>query len=282
MIPAPPDLLVIGGLTIDRFADGSSAPGGSVLHVARAAAAQGVRLGIVTAAGPEPAARQALAELRGVDPDLASTVGPATTHFRHAETEAGRTLWLERRGPMVAVADALARLPAMSVLVAPIAGEIDESTLAALPDVPRGAILQGWLRTTEVNAAVRPLPLAALPRSLAERLAGFTLLVASREDLRGEAVEPPEQLRAIRAFVGAGPMLMLTDGTRGAWIDDGAAVISVGVPRVVEGVPTIGAGDVFAAFALLALARPGTTPRAAAAEAMQAVVAMLERGATDC
>jgi len=31
MIAAQPDLLVIGGLTVDRFADGSSAPGGSVL-----------------------------------------------------------------------------------------------------------------------------------------------------------------------------------------------------------------------------------------------------------
>ena len=43
MLTDPPlDLLVVGSLTIDRFADGSLAPGGSVLHATRSAVDQAV------------------------------------------------------------------------------------------------------------------------------------------------------------------------------------------------------------------------------------------------
>ena len=54
--PAPIDLLVVGSLTLDRFADGRLAAGGSVLHAGRAAADAGYRVGIATVAGPEPEA----------------------------------------------------------------------------------------------------------------------------------------------------------------------------------------------------------------------------------
>ena len=56
-------LVVVGGLTVDRFPDGSSQAGGAVLHIARALAAGGLRVGIVTTAGPEAEAQAGLAEL---------------------------------------------------------------------------------------------------------------------------------------------------------------------------------------------------------------------------
>ena len=46
-----PSLLIVGGLTIDRFADGSRAPGGSVLHAGLAAAAEGAQVTTLTVAG---------------------------------------------------------------------------------------------------------------------------------------------------------------------------------------------------------------------------------------
>ena len=49
-----PSLLIVGGLTVDRFADGSRAPGGSVLHSGVAAIAERAELTILTVAGDEP------------------------------------------------------------------------------------------------------------------------------------------------------------------------------------------------------------------------------------
>ena len=56
-------LLIVGGLTVDHFTDGTSAPGGSVLHAGRAAADEGAQLTFLTVAGDEPEARDGLARL---------------------------------------------------------------------------------------------------------------------------------------------------------------------------------------------------------------------------
>lgn len=271
------DLLVVGGLTVDRFDDGSSAPGGSVVHVAQAADRHGVRLGILTATGPEPDVRRAIDQLRGRAVVIESSMGAATTTYRHAEAVTGRQLWLERTGPPISVpAGAAARLSARAVLFAPIAGEVGPKALAGLPAGRQAAILQGWLRTRVEGEAVRPVPLSRLPRRLIKELAGMLLLVASREDLRAEAHEPSAQLRALRLGIGPNPILVVTDGPDGAWIDEWSGVRHLAVPRRVEGVSTVGAGDVFAAFTLLALGRPGATPPAAVRQAMMVVVEMLD------
>ena len=76
------DLVVVGGLTVDRFSDGSAAPGGAVLHIARALAARGVRVGIVTTAGPEPEALAGLAELRDLALPGGSLDQPCQHHLR--------------------------------------------------------------------------------------------------------------------------------------------------------------------------------------------------------
>ena len=103
------DLVVVGGLTVDRFTDGSAAPGGAVLHITRALAARGVRVGIVTTAGPEPEAQAGLAELRDLASSVEASTSPASITFGHAETAAGRELVLERRGGQVPAANADAR-----------------------------------------------------------------------------------------------------------------------------------------------------------------------------
>lgn len=270
------DLVVVGGLSIDRFADGSTAPGGSVVHIPRAIASAGLRLGTLTATGPEPEALAALDELRRLAVVVESTVGAATIRYRHLESATTRQLWLETAGSRLTVTDdASARLQAPATLFAPVAGEIGTDLLVSLAAGRRGAILQGWLRTTSVGES-RPVPLSDLHRELVEALAGMALLTASREDLRSEAGEPSDLVRALRRLVGPGPILVVTDGPDGAWIDDGSPAVHVPVPRRVEGVSSVGAGDVFAAFALLALGQPGATAQTAAAAGMRAVVEMLE------
>jgi sugar/nucleoside kinase (ribokinase family) len=246
MIAAPSDLLVIGGLTIDRFADGSSAPGGSVLHIARAAGPRGLRVAVTTVAGPEPEAQAGLRALRSLTTRLDPSDAAATATFVHRESPGGRRLWLSERGggilsPSIDPADTRA------ILVAPIADEISPDELAHRDtSTTWAAILQGFLRSFAPDGEVMPVPLSGLAAGVAEALSGFDLLVASREDLAGEAADPPDQLAALRRAVGPRPALVVTDGVRGIWLEGE----HLPVPRLVDGVSTVGAGDVFAAFML--------------------------------
>lgn len=218
MLTEPPsealDLLVVGALTIDGFADGSTVPGGSVMHIARAAVPRGFRLGVVTIAGPEPEARAGLIELRRLAAHVEATLQPATTTFRHRDSSAGRRLWLERTGGRVAVGQAdYDRIATRAILFAPVAGEITADALPAWDDRwTRGAILQGWLRGTTEGVAIEHLPLSSLAPPLLAALRPLDVLVASREDLIAEAEAPVEQLAALRDAIGAGPALFVTDG----------------------------------------------------------------------
>jgi sugar/nucleoside kinase (ribokinase family) len=255
--PAVLDLLVVGGLTVDRFADGSSAPGGAVVHVTRAAAPRGLRIGVVTVAGPEPEAQAGLADLRAMAAGVEAAAGVATATFRHREAPDGRRLWLEVAGGSVPVdAAARERLLAHAILYAPVGGEIRTPALRVWDRLwRRGAILQGWLRGGAVGDEVRPVPLAALPAELVEELRDFDLLVASREDLRAEATDPVHQLAALRACFGRRPSMVVTDGGAGAWVSAEQSLFPsepthvVPAEQVVDA-PTVGAGDIFAAFML--------------------------------
>ena len=112
------------------------------------------------------------------------------------------------------------------------------------------------------------MPLSALDPGLAEALSQFDLMVASREDLLGDASEPADQLASLRRSVGPRPALVVTDGVDGVWTEREHLV----VPRVVEGVPSVGAGDIFAAFML---AEPWPRPATANFVQQRAKAAML-------
>jgi sugar/nucleoside kinase (ribokinase family) len=277
MIAAPVDLLVIGGLTVDRFADGSTAPGGSVLHIARSAAPRGIRLAVLTVAGPEPETRAGLEELRELVVALEVADADATATFRHHHAAGVRQLRLERRGGRVAIRESPLIAGAEAVLVAPIAGEVVGEELPSLDPVPiHAAILQGWLRSLDEGAGVRPLPMAALGAPLAEALARFDLLVASREDLLAESGDPRAQLRALRRTVGTRPALVVSDGTDGLWLDAQGATRHHPIPRRIDSVATVGAGDILAAFLALRAGDPQADLDAHAGDAMRVVAEILE------
>lgn len=274
MIAARPDLLVIGGLTIDRFADGSSAGGGSVLHIARAAAQRGVRVRVMTVAGPEPEAQAALEELRGLAVSVEGADSTAT--FVHRDSPTGRRLLLERPGGSIRLRELDPAEAPSAILVAPIADELSADDFGRLDATStRGAILQGFLRSFAPDGEVRPRELSALAPGLVAALSQFDLLVASREDLLGEAAEPLDQLGALRHQLGPRPELVVTDGVGGAWLEGEHLT----VPWRVDGVSSVGAGDVFAAF-MLAEAWPrergGSFVRQRAEAAMRVVAEVLE------
>ena len=278
MIAAQPDLLVIGGLTVDRFADGSTAPGGSVLHIAMGAVPRGMRVAVLTVAGPEPGAQAGLAELRRLAVALESAEADATATFTHRDTAGGRRLRLECRGGRVATAGSALVAGAPAVLVAPIAGEVLGEELALLDAVPiRAAILQGWLRSLDEGAEVRPVPLDALGKAVMGALSRFDLLVASREDLAAESAAPEEQLAALRRVFGGRPVLVVTDGDAGAWLDaEPSGTVHLPVPWRVAEVSTVGAGDILAALLTVALGDAGDKLQGRMQAAMRTVAEVLE------
>ena len=275
------DLLIVGGLTIDRFSDGRLESGGSVLHASRAVKGVGLRASVITVAGPEPVAARGIAELRAMTHQLEVVEADETILFRHRESPAGRRLWLERSGGSISVRAELAdTLRIGAVLFAPVAAELEPGSLRIWDDPwLRGAILQGWLRNAAKDGSVTPIAPDGLPNDLVVALATLDVLIASREDLLAAAETPYHQVGALRQRLGSGPILVVTDGPEGVWIDD-----EMGAPRHlpapwrVDGVPMVGAGD---AFAALLLARLRSSPLrseldAAAEAAMRGVAELLE------
>jgi sugar/nucleoside kinase (ribokinase family) len=251
--PIELDLLIVGGLTVDWFEDGSRAPGGSVLHAIRAVAGGDRRLGVVTLAGDEPEAIAARRELRDLSAALHVQSATGSICFEHHETASGRALTFVRSAGRLACPPLSVR-PA-AVLYAPVADELDAGLGGqAYPGARRGAILQGWLRHLRPGHPVGALPLGSLPAGLLQTLAGMDLVVASREDLAAHAAEPFDLLAALRAALGTGPAVVVTDGAAGMWLDlagpGGVARWHMPAPRVVEGVSTVGAGDALAAAML--------------------------------
>jgi sugar/nucleoside kinase (ribokinase family) len=273
-----PSLLIVGGLTIDRFADGTSAPGGSVIHAGRAAVAEGARLRILTVAGDEPEAAVGLAQLAAMG-DLIHQRAPSTVTYRHDEVDGRRVLsYLASAGQIAP--PALADSPDVA-LVAPIADELPASAVVAVRDSARPTLMvlliQGWLRRLIIGEPVRPVALGEVPAATWQAFAAADAIVVSTEDLTESPEDPFVQAAALRERLGPRPILVLTLGEQGYLLDDpGADRVVASVPRrVVTGVPMVGAGDTFGAALAVHLGR-GASPQAAATVATDAVIRMLE------
>ena len=272
------DLLIVGGLTVDHFGKRSAA-GGSVLHATRAAVHAGLRLAALTAAGGEPDALTGLAEISAAG-QLLRQPAETTIGFAHRETSAGRVLTFEAAGtPLTVAAEQIDALEPTAVLLAPVAGEIDASSVAGSAGSAwrplRAAILQGWLRVLAAGAIVTPLPLSGLSPELVTALGELALLVASREDLQADASDPQAQLEALRSAIGPGPILVVTDGVEGAWFSAREGTGHVPVPFRVDHVPSVGAGDAYAAILAVRLAAAGMPLRDAMADAALAAAEIL-------
>lgn len=274
------DALIVGGLTIDRFTDGSVAPGGSVLHAGLAVRAEGAGLTTLTVAGDEPAARDGLAQLGELGALVHQRV-PATTVYRHRERDGVRVLILEARAEPIVAAGLHALARPDVALVAPIADEITPDLVDALRDGigPRWMVLliQGWLRRLVEGEEVLPLALDALSVEQRRVASAADVIVVSTEDLVDAAGDPFAQAAELRAVLGPKPIVVVTLGIEGYLLDDPAAdrVVATVPRRVVTGVSAVGAGDTFGAGLAVNLAR-GVAPVAAADLATDRVISVLE------
>jgi 1D-myo-inositol 3-kinase len=249
-----PDYLVIGHATRDVQPGGGWRVGGTVVFAAAAAARLGLRPAIVTAAPPD-----VLEAMQRALPDVAvaSVRTDAATIFENQYLGDGqRRQYLRGRAPLIG----LDAVPAVwrecpIVHLAPVAQEVDAALASAFPGALVAATPQGWLRAWDATGLVRP----AAWNECARVLPHLRVLVLSRDDVAPDAAVADA---AIRRWAQSVPVVVVTEGARGAaLLERGGSMIRVPAFSVREVDPT-GAGDVFAAALLVALAE-GSEPLAA-------------------
>jgi sugar/nucleoside kinase (ribokinase family) len=176
---------------------------------------------------------------------------PASIRYAIHQGDPQRRLVLESGAAPLAVVPAdVAAMNAAAVLLAPIAGEVTSQAVRACATVPvRVAALQGWLRRLVPGEEIRPLAFDALDDDLSTALADLDALLASHEDLAAVALEPRRQVEELRSHFGPRPLLVVTAGGDGAWLDsDVTGLRHLSTVRLRRGIPTLGAGDAFAAL----------------------------------
>jgi 1D-myo-inositol 3-kinase len=237
-VPAP-TALVCGHVTLDRMAGGVF-PGGSAHYAARALAALGASVRVLTAAGPD-FPREALA---GAEAEVLAAA--ATTAFENVYAADGARL--QRVGAVAPALDPARVPPAWRrpdlLVLAPVAGELDVAAfVGSVAARFTGLCVQGLVRAIGADGAVRPRPLEVEPAALAR----VDAAVLGEDEARGD----PGLAARLAAAV---PVVALTRGVRGCEIVARRRSFRVGVHPAREVDPT-GAGDVFAAGFFLALAR---------------------------
>jgi sugar/nucleoside kinase (ribokinase family) len=214
----PVDYLVIGHVAHDLTSEGPRL-GGTAAYSALTAQALGLRVGIVTAYGPETS----LAPLRNIP--VVSLESPNSTIFENIYTEHGRVQYLRAQATRLDFGSVPEVWRQASIIhLGPIANEMD----AILPDDFSPALLgltpQGWMRQWDSECRVSRGEWLDADTALARAGA----VVISREDVNGN-----DELLETESAAGA---VLYWNGDRRRFR----------APRVTE-VDATGAGDVFAA-----------------------------------
>jgi hypothetical protein len=225
----PVDYLVIGHVAHDLTPKGPRL-GGTVAYSALTARALGLRVGIVTASGPETS----LAPLR--DTPVISLESSNSTTFENIYTDHGRIQYLRAQAARIEFSSVPEPWRRSSIIhLGPIASEMD----AILPEGFSPALLgltpQGWMRQWDSESRVSPAEWGNADSALARAGA----VVISREDVNGndELIEHmAHQTRVLAVTEGAAGAVLYWNGDRRRFR----------TPQVQE-VDATGAGDIFAA-----------------------------------
>ena len=250
MAGAPPDLVVVGHLTLDLTASGTR-PGGAAYYAALTAHRLGLRVGLLTSFGEDSPADTLPGGIV-----LARVPAPQTTVFRLAGSGEGRTLTLISRADDLEIDD----LPpgwdaAPLALLCPVMNEVDPALAEALGAASLGVLPQGWMRRLDKDGLIVPQLWEDAPAVLA----WAQIMVASEEDVAGFREDAVEWLQRV-------PLGALTAGRRGAELFVNGEPYHV-APDQAQEVDETGAGDVFATTLLIEYDRSGDPWEAAAVAA---------------
>ena len=231
--------LAIGHTARDEFPDGRWRLGGTALYGAATAAKLGAKVTLVTRAGPkERAVLDTLCQELGIA--LHALPSDVTTTFAFTYDAAGhRTLRLRARAAPITRGDVgRAGGTPKAVLLASIAGELDDSLFAPWSGAKRVLAAQGLLRSFGPDGTVIATPW----RDYARLLPKVDAVVVSEEDHAED--------RAWLPFT----TVVVTQAERGSELRARAGTTHVPAFAVAEVIDPTGAGDAFAAGLALGLA----------------------------
>lgn len=226
---APVDYLVIGHVAHDLTPDGPRV-GGTVAYSALTARALGMKVGIVTAVGPETS----LEVLKDIP--IVSQSSPRSTTYENIYTEHGRVQYLRAQAERIDLNQVPEPWRNASIIhIGPIADEVDSVLPNGFAPSLLGLTPQGWMRQWDEENRVSMKTWEKAEPALARAHA----VVISREDVNGddELIEHmSHQTRILAVTEGVGGCVLYWNGDRRRF----------NAPKVDE-VDATGAGDVFAA-----------------------------------
>lgn len=225
----PVDYLVIGHVAHDLTPDGWRL-GGTAAYAALTARALGMKVGVVTACGPETS----LVALQGIS--VISLDSPRSTTFENIYTEHGRIQYLRARAMRIKF-DMVPEVwrKAAILHLGPVAEEMDSALPGGFAPALLGVTPQGWMR--QWDAARRVVPTAW--RNSESVLPHAGAVVISREDVNGD-----DEL--IERMAHKTQLLVVTEASDGCVLHWHADRRRFRAPEVHE-VDATGAGDIFAA-----------------------------------
>ena len=225
----PVDYLVIGHVAHDLTPTGPRL-GGTVAYSALTARAQGMRVGIVTASGPETS----LEPLNEIP--VISLPSPQSTTFENIYTERGRIQYLRAQAARIDYDSIPTAWRTASIIhLGPLANEMNSTLPKGFSPSLLGITPQGWMRTWDADGRVSPRAWTDNETALAQAGA----VVISREDVGGndEVIEHmAHQTRVLAVTEGAAGAVLYWHGDRRRFR----------APEMKE-IDATGAGDVFAA-----------------------------------
>src|ERR1700716_963910 len=239
MSKGPIPYLAIGHTARDEFPDGRWRLGGGALYGAATAAKLGAKVTLVTRAGPKE--REALdtlcqelgITLRALPSDVTTTFG-----FTY-DAEGHRTLRLRAKAAPITRADVGRAVGTpKAVLLASIAGELDDSLFAPWSGAKRVLAAQGVVRSVGAEGTGSASPWTAYARLLPK----VDAVVVSEEDHAEDSAWLPY------------PPVVVTQAERGSELHVRDDTIHVPAFAVAEVIDQPGAGAAFAASLALGLA----------------------------
>jgi sugar/nucleoside kinase (ribokinase family) len=228
------DFVAVGHLTVDELSEGLR-PGGSALYAGLFAYRQGLRVGLLTSAGPDFPFEVLPPEI-----EVVSVPAVATTRFALDYRPAGRRLTLKERAARLEPSHLPSHFAeARLAYLCPVADEVEPALVRAFGDAAIGVGAQGWCRIWDRDGtvAMRPWP---DPQPV---LARAQALFLSSDDVAGW------EERAIELYQDV-PLGALTFADKGAILFVNGERHAVPAASAHEVEPT-GAGDVFAAAFLV-------------------------------
>jgi sugar/nucleoside kinase (ribokinase family) len=230
LVPLEPvDYLVIGHVAHDLTPQGPRL-GGTAAYSALTARALGLRVGVVTAAGPETS----LAPLNDIP--VVSLASPQSTTFENIYNEHGRIQYVRAQATSIDLQRVPERWRDASIIhIGPIANEVDACLPEGFSPDLLGLTPQGWMRQWGADARVFP----SQWENAEAAMKCADAVVISRDDVSGD-----DEL--IEHMAHQTSVLAVTEAAAGAVLYWNGDRRRFRAPRVPE-VDATGAGDVFAA-----------------------------------